>query len=104
MCECSLTQTTVDPGQRYRASCGDADPPPVDAALPADGATGRCHGNSEPDCVGAGEGAGAVAGVAGANPPCGGALVVEASWARQAFRNCGQVSPLVVPASFAACH
>jgi hypothetical protein len=71
--------------------------------LPAGGATGRCHGNSEPDCVGAGEGAGAGAGADGAKPPWG-ALVVEASCPRQALRNCGQVAPPVPAAAFAACH
>src|SRR5712672_3339268 len=101
MCECSLTQTTVDPGQRCCSSCADA--APVDAVLPAGGAAGRCHGNNEPDCVGAGEGAGAGAGAAGAKPAWG-ALVVDASCALQAFWNCGQVAPPVVPAAFAACH
>ena len=43
-------------------------------------------------------------GVEGAKPLCGGALVVEARRARQSFKNCGQVSPFVVPFALAACH
>jgi len=54
------------------------------------------------DCVTGGvgtvciEGAGAAAG-AGATAPV-------FSWARHCERNCGQVSPFVVPAALAACH
>jgi hypothetical protein len=87
MRECSLTQTTVDAGQR---------------ALPAGGAAGRGRGNSEPDCAGAN--VDAEAGAAGANPPCVGVVVVEANCARQDLRNCGHVAPLVVHDAFAACH
>jgi hypothetical protein len=76
----------------------------VEATFPAGAAAGRCHGNSDPDCVGAGAGVDVDAGAVGINPPCGGALVVEASCARQDFRNCGQVAPPVVRAAFAACH
>jgi hypothetical protein len=44
----------------------------VEATFPAGAAAGRCHGNIDPDCVGAGAGVDVDAGAVGINPPCGG--------------------------------
>jgi hypothetical protein len=93
-----ITATNVELGKRGRWRSNVWTYPGVSSLGSDARQADRCHGNSESDCVCAGDSARNAVG-AGANPPCGGALVVEASCARQ-----GQVAPLAVPAAFAACN
>jgi hypothetical protein len=97
-----LTHTTLSDGQLARAWSSvvyspERGAPTFDAGAEA-GADGCHHGIREPDWgAGAGLGAGA-----GAKPPDGDAA---AEWlVRHCARNCGQVSPPIVPAALASFH
>ena len=91
--------TTVSEGQRARACCSVANSP---APVWVTDGTGAIGAGADPVCVdgGAGtvriDGAGAVA----APPPVPAVLRFALHW----VRNCGQVSPFVVPAALAAFH